>query len=262
VQKRVQDLKALQELLESRGIAFSLLISTNVPALYPELIPAAYTDPTRNSRQNSYDIARPLLDRYEVNYIDGHELLQGMKGEYPFRLFQNTASHWNRVASCRVTDALAAQLSELTGKSVSRIPCLPITVDPKPRDFDQDLLEIANLLFPESTHRPAPYPPDSAADDMPKGEKLKILMVGTSFSYSILGNLRRYQISDAYKLYFYYRQLHIGPGKNVGINHRRINWDRDVFSHDAIIIETNVSGIGNAGFKFVSDALSKLRQGQ
>jgi hypothetical protein len=37
-----------------------------------------------------------------------------------------------------------------------------------------------------------------------------------------------------------------------------LNWERNVFSKDVIIIEANETGLGKIGFGFVEDALKAL----
>lgn len=259
VEKRVKDLKELQDLLAQRGIAFTLLISTNVLLLYPELIPSAYTDPSREGRKNSYDIMVPLLRRYGVNYIDTHQLLSDLKPSYPFRLFQTTGSHWNDVAACRVTGKLVDRLSTLMGKQLLSLSCEPVQMESRPRAPDRDLLDITNFMFPGHTFRPAPYvkPPEPVESD--GIYKPKFLLVGTSFSFSLLSQLKRQHVSDDSRLFFYYRHVRESSGRTTMLNRRKIDWEGDILSHDAVIIETNAAGGGRAGLGFLPDALKHLR---
>ena len=74
-EQRARELKRLQERLRERGIATTLVLSTNLLEFYPELIPDSFIDPSRGSRKSKYEIMRPLLDKHELNYVDGHELL-------------------------------------------------------------------------------------------------------------------------------------------------------------------------------------------
>ena len=259
IEQRVIDLKELQDLLQQRGIATTLFISSNSLYMYPELIPSAYSDPGRTDRKNSYEIFRPLLDKHNVKYVDGHEVLSELKADYPFRFFQSTASHWNDVAACIVTDRLLKNIGPIKGHSYEGLNCQPVVTEPLPRQPDLDLLEIANVLYPKQLYRPAPYVeiPQGPINDPAKMPK--VLFVGTSFSFSILSTLKKWGIIDDHRLYFYYNQVHDKAGSQYLIKWK-IDWEKEVFANDLIVIETNVANTGIAGFDFLRDALKRLRK--
>lgn len=257
-EKRAKDIKRLQSLLEKRGIASTLLISTNLLEFYPELVPANFKDPTRATRKSSYEKIRPLLDRYKLNYIDGHELLTARKNDYPYRFFQPSASHWNHVASCLVTQSLVSQIAQLTKKSLPRVQCQPIEMSHRALGRDHDLLDVTNLYFITATNRPAPYVHPEKRTLDPGRYKPRILFVGTSFSMTITEELLAQGVTKDVMHFFYYKKFRPGNGGFFPIDHANIDWEKQVLSYDAIVIEANVANISGAGYKFPAELLAYL----
>ncbi|NLF25178.1 MAG: hypothetical protein GX589_05905 [Deltaproteobacteria bacterium] len=258
--KPVRTLRRFQDLLAERGKTVVSLISTNMLALYPDVVPSYYTDPTRLSRKNVYEIIRPLYDEYGINYVDGHEQLSALVPSADLRFFEPTASHWNSVGSCLVTSRLVDRIAELMGKKLVNFACEPYILSYPPRGWDLDLVRIANLVFPERTYVPAPYvEPRTLASG---GEyKPKILFVGSSFLFAVLTHLEKHEVTDHFTYYFYYRQVRDSEHRRFRTLRRdKINWERDIFSHDVIVFERNMASIHDMGFSFVKDAIRELRK--
>ena len=257
--KSVRALGRLQRLLAQRGKTMVSLISTNMPALYPELVPDYFTDPTRLSRKNSYEVVRPLYDQFGVNYVDAHEYLSRLVPTAGIRFFEPTASHWNNLGSCLATGALIGKIEGLLGRKMKKFACAPYVLTYPPRGWDLDLVRIANLLFPERTYKPAPQiEPRTLAD----GDEFKprILFVGSSFVFSVLNHFKKHEIAEDFTFYFYYRQVRDSSHRQLrALRRQDIDWERDVFSHDVIVLERNMASIGDMGFSFVKDAIKHLR---
>jgi hypothetical protein len=258
LEKRAKKVKLLQDLLVARGVALVVLLSTDLISLYPETVPAQYADPTRLTRKNSYEIMRPLLDKYQINYVDGHEFLQQRKATSPIEFFEPTASHWNSVASCMVTNNLIGKMQQLTNKKLVRFACEPYSFCDPPREADLDLVQIANLLDPSAIYRPSPVVeprPIASGDEY----KPKLLFVGTSFVFSIIGHLKRNAVAEQNSYYFYYRKVQDPvTGGFTDLPKDSINWEETVLANDVIILEINQAGIGNVGFGFLDDAIENI----
>jgi hypothetical protein len=258
LETRAKKVKLLQDLLAARGVALVILVSTDLISLYPELVPAQYSDPTRLTRKNSYEIMRPLLDNYQINYVDGHEFLQDRKTTSPIEFFEPTGSHWNSVASCMVTNNLVEKMQQLTNKKLVRFACEPYSFCDPPREADLDLVQIANLLYPSTIYRPSPVvepqPIASGAEYKPK-----LLFVGTSFVFSVIGHLKRNAVTEQNSYYFYYRKVQDPiTGGFTDLPRDSINWEETVLANDVIVLEINQAGIGNVGFGFLDDAIENI----
>lgn len=260
LEERADKLKELQDILAKHGIPLVVLISTNILALHPELAAEEYTDPTRLQRENSYDVLRPLLVEKGVNIVDAHEYLTKLKGEMNMKFFEPTASHWNNVAACKVTSQLITKFEALLGKNMINIGCDSYSYQFPPKGADRDLVQIANLLYPEQAMRPAPYVQREVTKDGSEFRP-KILFVGTSFIFSVLDQLDDNDISEKNSFFFYYRQVKYNSkeGHYKRLNRRSIDWKK-VLNYDLIVLERNMASIGNMGFSFLDDAIEHLKE--
>ena len=259
--KRVPgQVRELQDALKEKGVQLITLVSPNLIALYPELVPRAFLDPTRLERKNSYDIVRPVFDEEGVNIVDAFAHFEQAKPSAPFRIFEPTGSHWNDVASCEVTAMLFENASRLMNRPLATPRCSDWKMEFPPPVADRDLLDIANLLFPSLTYRPAPVL-QSVVSSGGGGEHPRVLLVGTSFLFAIQDQIERFHLAERTPLYFYFRQVREkSDAKLRGLNKQRIDWQKLISDFDIIILEVNQSSISAVGYGFVQEALKHLRK--
>ena len=263
---KVKVIKKLQDKLEQSGVKLIVLISTNAIAQYPELVPNEFVNPARLQKENSYEIMRPLLDDFHINYVDAHELLQNLKPQYPFRFFSPTGSHWNEVAACLVSDQVLAKFALLSNSQVPRLICNNYELKPTPQGADVDLLQIANLLFDRDFRISTPYlrnyqtivPPSSQEKDT---YRPKMLFVGTSFLFSVIDMLEKHNAATEFPLYFYFRQFRNRSEDHLQtLDTKHIDWQKSVLSKDVIVLEANMSNLGLIGFGFEKALLRYLKK--
>ena len=258
IRKKIRLLQQLQATLAAHGVRLLVVVSTNALALYPELVPASYADPTRFNRKNSYETMLPLLSEAGIPVFDAHHYLNGLKTEYPFRLFEPTASHWNHVASCRVTKEFIRVLGNLLERELPNFTCAEYSFVKPQVPPDQDLLEIANLLYPAALYRPTPYVKHTAEDTGRSYYQPKVLFVGTSFVFTMLAYLEAYNVLDEHELWFYNKKkLDQAKGDYVPFKKNSVDWAK-LLSYDAIVLEVNQASMGNLGFGFIKEAAKKL----
>ncbi len=256
--KKAFRLKKLQSLLEKKGVRLLVFTNPNALTLYPELVPSSFVDDSRFSRENSYEIMKRNLSIFDVPLVDSYQLLLSKKNDFEFRFFEPTGSHLNEVGSCISTNYLLDKIKEVTKKhDIKSFPCFPVKNIFPPNGVDKDLLDIANLLFPDKLLHAGHYVPK--AKKMHETFPLKLLFVGTSFNFAVQDHLYKRNISNA-NLYFYYRQLRSGDGTFHVLDKRKIDWENDIFKNDVIILESNYSGLGGVGYSFLSDAIIKLKK--
>lgn len=253
--KKVRKIKRLRKLLAERGITLLITVSPNAIELYPELLPSSYIDPSRLSRKNSYDIMRPAIEAEGIDIIDSYQILLGMRDHFPFRFFGKGSAHWNNVASCIATNNIISKISTLTKKELKNFPCSPITYH-EPIGDDDDLLKIANILFPKRYTEMMPYAPK--AEQLYQTPPIRLLIVGTSFNFALLDHINKRNLADT-KFFFYYKSVYTKQLRGSPLNKAKIDWENDIFKNDVIILESNYSGLGAIGYDFLDDAIRKLR---
>jgi hypothetical protein len=253
------DIKELQDRLKARGTTLLIVVTPNMATLYPELIPSGYLDPTRALRKHPYEAVEIAFKEKGVSYVDTVDVLRAVSAQYPFRLFAPTASHWNDVASCLALEAINYKLRELKGASFRAFSCDSYTVESEPRSKDRDLLEIANVLFPERLNSPTPYVNIKYLEQEPK-EQPSTLLVGTSYLFALSEHLHEWNLAKAHKLFFYFRKWRNGGESTFHtLSRKDVNWD-EIFSNRIIIVNVGVGNPVTIGYGFIEAALAELRK--
>ncbi len=254
------NLKELQDLLDARGIGFTVLISANKASLYPESIPSSFLDSTGSARKTPYEQLMPKLQQRKVKVLDGQEYFLKRKNTVPYRFFAHSGTHWNDVASCLIASELSSSMQRYFKKPMRNFSCEPVRLKDLPRKPDRDLLAICNLWDQSLLYRPTPYPVTKTLAE-PGAFRPKVLIVGSSFVWSLLRFFEYHRIYRESDFLYYYKRKRTYPQlRNRKLDRNAIDWERDVFSNEMIIIEVNEVTVENAGFDFVPDAIAALKR--
>lgn len=266
-------LERLQAHLERRGITFVLLITPSKPAVYPELVPKAFsTQPARFPRD--YHLLLPLLKRRSVRYVDGPEITREAARRETAPLFCHGSVHWNHLAAFYTGQSLLDTIGKARGEAVPRLELTHKRLAPQPRYFyDRDLAQLLNVLSP-----PVRYPaPEIGVRAVPQRPVLgggKMLFAGSSFNWMLLDTLSASGAVQEADLFFYYRSRfrytrHSGwlsdkEPPEEPLDRRNIDWERDVLSARALVIEFNEAdlkcGPGTHHHAFLTDLLAHLER--
>ena len=134
------------------------------------------------------------------------------------------------------------------------LTCEPYRMREAPRDTDRDLLRLGNFWSESSLFRETPYPESKVTHDG-TFERPQALFVGSSFVWSLLRFLNKHHITRRNVFYYYYNSLYSFPGKkDAKFNREDVNWERDVFTKQAIVLEINAAVVQSVGFGFLEDA--------
>ena len=114
LEARANQLLFIQEALAARGIAFSMVITPNKAAHYPEYVPAWYLE--KYSVPEGY--VRPytrflsMLEETGVNHVDSATVFasRGLAASFPM-----TGTHWSPLSSLVVTQELISDYTRQTG---------------------------------------------------------------------------------------------------------------------------------------------------
>lgn len=250
MEPKVERLALLQKYLESRGSMLLLVITPSKPLLYPEYLPPRYVFKERHSVPTNYEKFVPLLNKHGIYTVDGQAYLQERKPQVPFTFFGNSSTHWNEVGACEVTalamDAIARQLKQ----PLPALRCHPHSASMRQRKRDIDILQLCNLWYEDRlyqpVYRPRARPASRSAVPMPS-----LLVIGGSFSFHMADYFRMYHIDHTIYRYYstqYYRN------RKTPIVREAIDWEKDVFSKQIVLVEVNAEIVHNVGFGFLEDA--------
>ena len=221
-------------------------------------MPEDYVRPERRALSSNYQTFIELLRTEGVNTLDMPAVLRDQKEHVPFPLFAFTGAHWDDVAACWATQGVVAALESSLKRRLTHLTCEPVIMRDEPREGDLDLAQLCNIWWPGQLIHPTPYPKTKAlhAD----GEtRPTAVIIGTSFSWALLRFFDYHKVFKARDFYYYYQTNYSFPsGKIRKIDHANLDWEKDVFSRDAVIIEINEAVVWQVGFGFIEAALAQL----
>jgi len=264
-------LARLQEALEARGVVFVLLISPSKVEIYPEYLPEDLREyrkgPRRKTIRQSF---LPHLDEQGVRYVDVHRLFKQIKPESDI-LFPPQGTHWNYYGSllaCRevVKQVNAAGFCSLPVPEVTSVKYLPAL------GSDNDLELLLNLLWFDKRRSPSVPYPEVAVEAAPLDERPDFLVVGDSFSFTVVDSIRYARLSRNVDLLYYNKRLYsylaeettdyaadhtaaeVGP-----VSELPPGWESRLADAEIVILEINEILLNKRGWGFVEDTVSRLR---
>jgi len=263
----IKNLRRLQDALDQRGVGLVVVISPSKPAIYPEhLPPDILAQPLVSEAETDYGKTIGLLDRYGIRCVDGHRLFKTIKAQAPYPLFTQGGTHWSHYGAFVVVREILKTLRDATGKPVP-VPEMESAALRRPEGADNDLGQLLNVWHYPGASTPAPYP-QLVVPGVAFTRRPRLLLIGDSFVFTLLDVLRTAKLSGDCSLLYYYKRLFNYAAANRESDHgnipsrpiRRedINWERDILSYDAIILEVNEISITKIGWGFIDEALRHL----
>ena len=251
----------LQSALSRRGIAFIFLISPSKAAVYPEFLPPGFVRPGGLRPKTAYERMLPMLESAGVHVVDGHAILQEEKARSPHLLFPPGGVHWNRYSCALVLRQAWRSLGEQIGRPLVELRWSAIREDDTPAGKDQET-DGADLLNAWRVgHGGWRFPrPDLFTVD---GHRPRIVVVGDSFWWLADDIISENRLASKSEFFYYFNEYERRRNARVeGLSRglpRGMSWDY-VFAAEAIIVEINESGVGEAGWGFTEAALKRLAQ--
>ncbi len=260
LRKRVQELKQLQDILKEKGIALIFLMSPSKASFYSEHIPREFIfDTAKDDPETNYKRILPLLEENKINYFDSLDFFLGKKENTDYPLFSKSGTHWTRYGSCLVLEKLIEETSNQLNSDFLIPNCSNVEISSIPKYEDGDLAELSNLWYKKMFFQDLAYP--KFEYDPKNINDISLLMVGDSFSWGILANIRESRAMADYNFYYYFSSDY--NSKNTIVT--PVTDDKEVLkeiilSKNLIIIEATETALNNVGFGFIEAALDALAQ--
>jgi len=239
-QRLAQNIREVQELFRRRGILFYVLVTPNKAYIYPEYIPDRFKVRPLPTDRN-YDSMSKLFAANGTNYVDGLKILQDAKKSSGQELFPALGTHWNTLGAGLATTELMDRIGGSLGKPVYNIKAkVPFAQDPAP-NADKDLYSLCNLLDKKDGF--ASIDPVYETIGSRGALKLKVALVGGSFTTCLMYLMVQYGlVSELDRYYYYTLGFQTFPeDKTRTANFSRIWGPKDFVDKDVVILEINAN---------------------
>ena len=254
---RVTLLKQTQDALARRGIPMVYVISASHLSVNQSFLEPQFISPNRDVRVGNYERMLPMLKEAGVNLIDEVEFFRNEFRDGRLH-FTPSGSHWDSVGACFVASHILDFGSKATGKPMVDMKCQPIVERAKPRRPELDLVQISNF-WTDTPYDIATKYPNPTLIRTKDTYKPNILIVGTSYMYTVLNFLERRKTARRIDFFFYYREHRSFPNnKTRELDPATINWEELMKGRDLVVIESSSAIMTEAGQGFLKDAIEHL----
>lgn len=248
-----QGVRALQDRLAERGVAFLLVIAPSKAEILPEFLPPWVDAGGRAAKRSAREDMVPLLREYGIHHLDTHAMFRQWKAEGAPPLFTHGGTHWNHYAAARVTGEILEALRELTTRPMPVLEVKGAITNDRVWGTDNDLGELLNFWTSRRFAGPQTHP---VIHSVPSDPLPDILFVGDSFVLTltrILDEAKLCRRRDT--LYYFNRRLGYPGHVEEPLDRGRLNMVDELAGRDAVVIEINEYWLPRIGFGFVKAAL-------
>lgn len=245
VDQWVSKLGELQRLCRERGLPFVFVITPSKVSLCPEWVPDRWKMRARPGA-TPYEQLVPLLKKHGITFVDGVALARegAAMGSFKSSPFPPGGIHWTHEAALPAVNEILRKLGE-QGLEVSPLAVESLTIVQSPTDIDTDIANLMNFAWPWKY-------PTSEIKIAPRkeGARYTLAAVGGSFGYhiaSLLGWSNQFSEID----WFFYLKLHKQSWFDGNLHRVRepageIDYGREIFGADALLLELNEGAMGEA----------------
>ncbi|MCB0328894.1 MAG: hypothetical protein KDD70_04505 [Bdellovibrionales bacterium] len=248
---KVKELKKTQRILQQYNIPLLILISTNKPSFYNEVIPNNYRVPQRLVGDYSpLQFFTEQLNNAGIPFIDSREFLKSEASSFNDKFFAQTGTHWNELGSCLITSKLYSTMHELLLGFDAKLECQVRGQRKLPLPMDRDLLSVTNLWTPEKLVHPAPLV-KRAFQEPSHAPRPSVLFVGTSYLWALFYNIDKANAFSKRDMYYYFKRSVPSPrGTERPIDRSDPIWVKRALTHNLVVLEVNEVFLHRIGYGF------------
>jgi|WetSurMetagenome_2_1015567.scaffolds.fasta_scaffold42908_2 hypothetical protein len=253
--RKMDKLFDVQRMLRERGIDLILVLEPGKASYYPEYIPNRY-HPEKSTLSNYTYLTSKLMER-GMDYLDLSHWFLELKDTSRYNLFPRYGMHWSIYGMNLALDTLSRYISSVSGKKLPGFTMRNIELSATPRSTDNDIEEMANLLFPMPDDTYA-YPVNIFGDDTSR-RNLNVLVVGDSYYRNIKDDFSGF-LFKADTFWYYnskvYPHIHT---KVVYVDHS--NLLKTLEQYQVIILMVSEINLHCTFWNFIDQAYAALHPG-
>lgn len=249
----VAKLKLLQEIYDSDGKAFLVLIPPCKEELFPEKLPFGFV----KKGKNDYESYLEALEKYDVEYMDFKEYYQSVMDTSSFPVYSKTSAHWTMYGAYLALNQVVNSIEQKLGVNL---------IDYRVKSFNQTKYDRGdgdqegplNLLFTIDNSLFA-YP-SYEFDSTETFYKPKVTIIGDSFYWGINNSYVPFRIYSKESKYLYYYSTCYANSDAPSVSVKDLNIIEEFESSDVIILITGSHNLNGFPFGLEKD-LDRLIEG-
>ncbi|MCI5146437.1 MAG: hypothetical protein D3923_13145 [Candidatus Electrothrix sp. AR3] len=256
MKSKISRLKQLQHILKAKKIYFLLLIAPSKATVYSEFIPQRYLKNGPRQETVNYTKTKQLLDKNEINYLDGHDFFLQHKKDAAYDLFVKGGTHWSYYGASLFSKEVIRKIQNDTKLPIGTLSYQSIQADYNPQDTDRDLADLLNVFNDNATKSLTAHP--VMAVNFPEHSiRPEVLLIGDSFMHTI--NKYTDQIFGNRDFYYYFKQNIPAPWNKERLHIPKKDQLKEIIlGKDIVILESNEANFQKIGFGFIGAAVNAL----
>lgn len=248
--ERFKKLKAVQDLLQSKGIQLEVVFAPGKASFYPEFIPESWHS---EKKQSNYDFSVKLCNDLHINHIDFNAWFTKQKNITPYDLYPKTGIHWSNYGALLAMDSLKKHIEHYTRLNLRDLVMDNVNFSNELRDPDNDIGESMNLLRDIKT-LPMPYAGYHWKEDN-GAVKPRALFIGDSYFWNIYyEGLTNNFFTDC--KFWYYNET-VFPENEPERNVKKLDLQAEINKQQIIVLMATECNIQDIGWGFI-EAINEL----
>ena len=226
----------VQAALAARGKALVPVIIPSKTTVYRSELPPGWVKPlglTRPTDEHVYAAFVRALEKHGVRHVDARAMIMSTK-EPRVLMWGVDARHWSGYAACLALREVLAHRATLTSTPPIDYPC-PVAMEPTgPEHVDLDLWRLLNAWGVPR----ADVVPVVAAGSQRSGERPSVLLVGCSFSWTLLRDAERSGVFGELDMNYYNKTFVSWPADGrLAVDPATETWREATLDKDLIVLD-------------------------
>lgn len=229
-------IRSVQDKLARRRIPLLIVFAPNKADIYPEHVPPAFLAGRRPADYTTdFERARPLLKEYGINFYDGPARFKAWKQTQPNHLYPRSGTHWSYYAVYHVANDLRAWLNPRMARPIPELQLAQLQAD-APRQEDNDLLGLLNLVIAAPYAHPTPFPEMLPQTAVPVDQLPRLLWIYDSFGWMPIKLLYSANALRPTQGFYYFSSTYDLPAVTLNpLQPKTQQWEERLKDYDAVV---------------------------
>jgi hypothetical protein len=254
IENQVAKLIAIDSVLKSKGILLIVALAPGKADVFPEKIPDFMIG--NAAQHTNYKVYRDKLNATDITIFDINKWFIQTKPEFERNLFTKGGTHWSQDAAMMALDSLLKRVENESGELRNQIQFDSITKTQIPKDPDNDILKISNLLF-NDLNTDYYYPEIHFEETHPKRGKL--ISISDSFFWILFNSKLNKTFIDVKYWYYFNTVFPESFKQTTTVNN--ISIATELMESDVVLIMCSPANLKKIGWGFIDQTHDLLVNG-